>query len=130
MVQPVWRVVLREFNFAGFDTIDNAHMEPIIAHDFHVLLDLPGHNHGGNPCACFERTPALRLSSELSKIRNVDPRLSGKGRVSAAHCGLAIGPQPDQAAKAHKRVQSRTPSIAVDTENAVIVDIEGTPSHF
>jgi len=44
VVQPV--VVPGKPNLAGFDAIDNAHMQAIIAHDFHMLFDLVGRNHG------------------------------------------------------------------------------------
>jgi len=53
VVQPVGGVVLRKFNLAGFNAIDNAHVQAIIADDFHVLFDLVGRNHGGAACTCL-----------------------------------------------------------------------------
>jgi hypothetical protein len=47
VVQPVGGVVLGESDFAGFDAINNADVQAIIAHDFHALSDLVGRNHLG-----------------------------------------------------------------------------------
>jgi hypothetical protein len=55
VMQPVWRVDLRKFDLAGFDTIDDAHMQAIIAHDFHVFFDLVGRSHGGVLAPAIEK---------------------------------------------------------------------------
>jgi hypothetical protein len=57
VVQPVGRIVLRQSNFASFDSIDNAYMQAIVAHHLHSFPDLVGRNHGGAPGARFEQTP-------------------------------------------------------------------------
>jgi hypothetical protein len=63
VVQPVGGVILRKFNLTGFDAIDNAYVQAIIAHDFHVLFDLIGRNHSGATVLAFKETPVFRLSS-------------------------------------------------------------------
>lgn len=47
VVQPVGGVILRKSNLAGFDAIDNAYVQAIVAYDFHMLFDLVRRNHGG-----------------------------------------------------------------------------------
>jgi hypothetical protein len=54
VVQPVGGVVLRKFNLAGFDALDNADVQAI-AHDFHVLFDLVGVTIVEATCACLYR---------------------------------------------------------------------------
>ena len=53
MGQPVGGIVLCKSNLAGFDAIDNAHVQAIIAHDFHMLFDLVGRNHDRALCTCL-----------------------------------------------------------------------------
>jgi hypothetical protein len=53
MLPAVRRVILRKHDLARFDTVNDAHVLAIVAHDFHVLLDpvgLAGRNH-----ACSRR---------------------------------------------------------------------------
>jgi hypothetical protein len=45
MLKPVGGVIPGKFNLAGFDALDNAYVQAIIAHDFHILSDLVGRNH-------------------------------------------------------------------------------------
>jgi hypothetical protein len=58
MLQPVGRITPGEFNLAGLNANDNAHMQAVISNDFHMLLDhvlldrvdLVGRNHGKTLC--------------------------------------------------------------------------------
>jgi hypothetical protein len=49
MLQPVGGVIPRKFDFAGFDAVDNTHMQAVVANDllmFFDPVDLVGCNHG------------------------------------------------------------------------------------
>jgi hypothetical protein len=45
MLKPVGGIISGKFDLPGFDTLNNAHVQAIVAHDFHVLSDLVGRNH-------------------------------------------------------------------------------------
>jgi hypothetical protein len=45
MLQPVGGVIPGKFNLPGLDALNDAHVQAVIAHDFHVLSDLVGRNH-------------------------------------------------------------------------------------
>jgi hypothetical protein len=47
MLKPVGGVFPGKFNLAGFDALNYADVQAIIAHDFHVLFDLLSRNHVG-----------------------------------------------------------------------------------
>jgi hypothetical protein len=55
VVQPIGGAGPRKLNLAGFDAMDNAHVQAIVAHDFHVLFDLVGRNHSGLSVLAVEK---------------------------------------------------------------------------
>src|SRR5262249_8858090 len=68
VMRPIGSVLLPKSNLAGFDAIDDTHMQAVITHDFHVLLDLLRRNHhGGLPVLPLKQTPTLL--AEFRKVR-------------------------------------------------------------
>jgi hypothetical protein len=85
MVQPVGGVILRKSDLVGFDAIDNAHVQAIIAHDFHMLFDLVARDHVGLSVLAFERN-----SGALAEFRiNLDLLARADSFWCPRTCGVA-----------------------------------------
>jgi hypothetical protein len=90
MLPPVGGVIPGKFDLAGFDALDDAHVQPVVADDFHMLfdpVDLAGRNHGMAPVCCLKNVGAHARFRLVSGIRwrmvKITPRCKGQPRADS-----------------------------------------------